>query len=33
MQTTLGWGYGDLGQSTDMVGVPTLTTFWYEGKK
>lgn len=28
-----GWGYGDLGQSTDMVGVPTLTTFWYESKK
>lgn len=29
-----GWGYGDLGQpSADMVGVPTLTNFWYESKK
>lgn len=28
-----GWGYNDLGQTTDMVGVPTLTTFWYESKK
>jgi hypothetical protein len=28
-----GWGYSDLGQTTDMVGVPTLTTFWIEPKK
>ena len=28
-----GWGYNDLGQTTDMVGVPTLTTFWYEPNK
>lgn len=27
------WGYDDLGGTTDLVGVPTLTTFWYESKK
>jgi hypothetical protein len=27
------WGYDNLGSSTEMVGVPTLTTFWHESKK
>jgi len=27
------WGYDDLGETTDLVGVPTLTTFWQESKK
>lgn len=28
-----GWGYSNFGESTDMVGVPTLTNNWYESKK
>jgi len=28
-----GWGYSNFGESTSMVGVPTLTNYWYESKK
>lgn len=27
-----GWGYGDAGETIDLVGVPTLTTYWFESK-
>lgn len=28
-----GWSYSNFGEGTDMVGVPTLTNYWYEAKK
>lgn len=28
-----GWGYSNLGETTDMVGVPNLANNWYEPKK
>jgi len=28
-----GWGYSNFDESTSMVGVPTLTNYWYESKK
>jgi len=27
-----GWGYGDAGEKIDLVGVPTLTNYWFESK-